>query len=195
MKKLISLTAGRGLFLFLLMTSIAFIAESQVKYYTKDDLNLLVSGTSTLHDWDMKSAKGTCEAFFTFTKEGRIKGLTDLSLVTPATGLHSGHEGMDMNTYKALKADKFPHISFRLISAMVGDDGNIKCRGKLTIAGVTHTTDLEAVYKINGDKSVSISGTKKIDLLDFNMEIPTFMGGNFKTGKDIVLKFDLTLRK
>jgi hypothetical protein len=177
------------------MTFLAFTSESQVKYHTKDDLNLLVSGTSTLHNWDMKSAKGYCEAFFTFTKDGRIKGLTDLSLVTPAKGLQSGHEGMDQNTYKALKADIFPHISFKLTSAMIGNDGSIKCMGKLTIAGVTHNADLEAIYKINEDKSISISGTKKIDMLDFKMEIPTFMGGNFKTGKDIVLKFDLTLRK
>ncbi len=195
MKNVSLFTAKQGLFLWLFLAFQSLTVYSQARYHAKDDLNLLISGTSTLHDWDMKSAKGVCEAYFTFNKDGKIKGLTSLSLMTPALGLHSGHEGMDKNTYKALKADQYPEISYHLTSAMVGSDGSIRCMGKLTIAGVTHNADLEAIYKINSDKSISVSGTKKIDLLDFKMEIPTFMEGTFKTGKDIVLKFDLSLRK
>ena len=167
----------------------------QVKYHAKDDLNLLVSGTSTLHDWDMKEAKGECNAVFTFNPAGQITGLSSLSFVAPAEGLKSEHSGMDKNAYKALKTTANPNISFSLTSATVGTDGVIKCQGKLTIAGVTQNTDLIGNYKINADKSITVMGKKNISMKDFKMEPPTFMMGTIKTGNDIVLKFDVSLRK
>ncbi len=166
----------------------------QVKYHAKDDLNLLVSGTSTLHDWDMKEAKGECNAVFTLNPAGAITGLTSLSLVVPAEGLKSEHSGMDKNAYKALKTSENPNISYSLTSATVAD-GVIKCQGKLTIAGFTQNTDLVANYKINADKSITVTGKKNISMKDFKMEPPTFMMGTIKTGNDIVLKFDVSLRK
>ena len=178
--------------IFSLATS---ICSSQVKYHAKDDLNLLVSGTSTLHDWDMKEAKGECNAVFTLNAAGQLTGITSLSFVAPAEGLKSEHSGMDRNAYKALKTEANPNITYTLTSATVGADGAIKCQGKLTIAGFTQNTDLVANYKINADKSITVTGKKNISMKDFKMEPPTFMMGTIKTGNDIVLKFDISLRK
>ncbi len=180
--------------LLLLLIMVTSLTNAQVKYATKDDLNLLVSGTSTLHDWDMKAAKGECDAVFTFNAKGDITALTTLYLTVPAEALKSEHSGMDKNAYKALKTDKAPTISYKLTSATV--IGNtIKCIGKLSIAGATREAELMATYKLNSDKSITVSGKKNISMKDFNMEPPTFMMGTIKTGNDIVLKFDLTLRK
>jgi hypothetical protein len=181
------------LILFLLL--VTCLGNAQVKYSAKDDLNLLVSGTSTLHDWDMKEAKGECIATFTLNAAGQITGLTALSFTAPAEGLKSEHTGMDKNAYKALKTSKNPNISFKLTSATVAPDGTIKCTGKLTIAGVTLDTDLVAIAKVNADKSITVSGKKNISMKDFQMEPPTFMMGTIKTGNDIVFKFDIALRK
>jgi len=177
---------------FCLITS---IGSSQVKYHAKDDLNLLVSGTSTLHDWDMKEAKGECNAVFTLNAAGQPTGLTSLSFIAPAEGLKSEHSGMDKNAYKALKTEANPTISYNMTSATVGADGTIKCQGKLTIAGFTQNTELVATYKVNADKSITVNGKKNISMKDFKMEPPTFMMGTIKTGNDIVLKFDVSLRK
>ncbi len=48
---------------FLLGTTSHIIAQE--KYHTKDDLQIVVSGTSTLHDWDMKTSKGESNATVT----------------------------------------------------------------------------------------------------------------------------------
>ena len=181
--------------LVVILSVFSSMSFSQVKYHAKDDLNLLVSGTSTLHDWDMKEAKGECNAVFTVSPTGQLTGLTSLLLVVPAEGLKSEHSGMDKNAYKALKTSENPNISYSLTSATVGADGVIKCQGKLTIAGVTQNTDLVANYKINVDKSITVMGKKNISMKDFKMEPPTFMMGTIKTGNDIVLKFDVSLRK
>jgi len=196
MKKIKKFKEAIGVVLLLLaLLLIVSFASAQVKYSAKDDLNLLVSGTSTLHDWDMKEAKGECVATFTFNASGQINGLTSLSFVAPAEGLKSEHTGMDKNAYKALKTDKNPNFYFKLTSATVTSDGTIKCIGKLTIAGTTLETDLVGIAKINVDKSITVSGKKNISMKDFKMEPPTFMMGTIKTGNDIVLKFDVTLRK
>ncbi|OIR13328.1 YceI-like domain protein [mine drainage metagenome] len=102
---------------------------------------------------------------------------------------------MDINAYKALKTDKFKNITFILTAAKVNADGTINGIGKLTIAGVTHDAELNVTYKINHDKSISISGSKKINLFYYNMQPSVFMGGLFKIGDEINVKFDLTLFK
>jgi polyisoprenoid-binding protein YceI len=171
------------------------LLNAQVKYQAIDDLNLLVSGTSTLHDWDMKGAKGECTALFTFGTDGKLATITELTFTAPAEGLKSGHDGMDKNAYKSLKTDKFKHITFALAYAKVNADGTINCIGKLTIAGVTHDAELSVNYRMNHDNSISINGSKKINMFYYKMEPSTFMGGMFKVGDEVNLKFDLTLYK
>ena len=57
-------------------------ATAQAKYSAKDNMSLIVSGTSTLHDWDMKSSKGDCAAAFTTNASGALTSLTSLQFST-----------------------------------------------------------------------------------------------------------------
>ncbi len=179
----------------LVMQLMITVTMAQVKYHAKDDLNLLISGTSTLHDWTMKTAKGECDAFFATNAGGQLTGIISLNFVMPAEGLKSEHSGMDKNAYKALRTDKSPTITFTQTSATVVADGTVKSVGRLTIAGSTVITDIIAVTKVDADKSISVKGSKKISMKDFKIDPPTFMMGTIQTGNDITLKFDLTLRK
>ena len=167
--------------------------------YTSNSIDLTVSGTSTLHDWDMKSLKANCTATFTQNSAGHITGLTALSFSTPANALKSEHSSMDNNAYKALKSDKNPAITYTMTSAVItpGEAGtvSVKCAGKLTIAGTTRDQELVAVVKPNADNTLAVSGSRAISMKDFNMQPPTFMLGTIKTGNDVTLKFNLILRK
>jgi len=198
MKRILN-TAGFCLLFF--FPSVLFInnVSAQVKYHAKDDLNLLVSGTSTLHDWDMKEAKGEVNAVFAFDAKGQITGLTSLSFSAPSEGLKSEHSGMDKNAYKALKTTANPNFTFVLTNATVtpidASSVTVKAAGKLTVAGFTKDVVLVTVCKINADKSISVNGTQKISMSDYKIEPPTFMFGAVKTGNDITLKFSLTIRK
>lgn len=178
----------------LLVLMITHVSIAQVSYHAQN-LHLIVSGTSTMHDWDMKSSKGTCNATFTFNDAGALTGLTALSFSTPAESLKSDRSAMDKNAYKALKTKESATISYVLTSAIMGQDNNITCKGKLSIAGVTQNADLVAVVKVNADKSLSVKGTKKLSMKTFNMDPPTFMMGAVKTGNDVTLAFDITFNK
>ena len=186
-----------GLLALVLMFTLS--AFAQVKYNSKNGLNLVVSGTSTLHDWDMKSSQGSFDASFNFNAAGAVTGISALSFTTPAAALKSGKDAMDKNAYKALKTDKNPNISFTAASATVSatnaTDFTVKAVGKLNIAGAPVDAEIVATGKINADKSITITGVKKISMKDFGMTPPSFMMGTIKTGNDVTLKFDLKLTK
>ena len=172
---------------------------AQVKYSSRNNAGLTISGTSTLHDWDMKSTQGACEATITTTPAGAITALSGLSFSTQAESLKSGKSAMDKNAYKALKSDKFASITYvantASVSLISGNDYLVKTNGKLTIAGATLDAEIQATCKVNADKTISVMGSKKISMKDFGMVAPTFMLGTIKTGNDVTLKFDLTLTK
>ncbi len=190
--------AGKALSLLLVFQTLALLAFSQVAY-TANTVDLVVSGTSTLHDWDMKSVKADCQAALTFSNTGQITGLKALHFSTPTDGLKSDHSSMDKNAYKALKTDKNPSITYTMTSVTVTPAGEgastVKCKGNLTIAGTTLNEDIVAVCKVNADHTITVSGSKAVSMKDFNMAPPTFMFGTVKTGNDIVLKFNLVLKK
>lgn len=174
-------------------------AAAQAKYSAKDNMSLIVSGTSTLHDWDMKSSKGDCAAAFATNASGALTSLTSLQFSTRTEFLKSDKSAMDKNAYKALKADANPVITFTANSGSVsGSEAagyQIKSTGKLTIAGATRDEEVVAFCKVNPDKSITVTGSTKISMKDFGMTPPSFMMGTIKTGNDVVLKFNLTLKK
>jgi hypothetical protein len=183
-----------SLLFFILLTG--YISKAQVQYQQKNDFKLTVSGTSTMHDWEMKTSKIACNATFTFYEDGELGGLTLLNFTMPAESLKSDHSGMDNNAYKALKTSKNPTITFNLTNAAVSAEGTvIKCNGKLTIAGVTKDIEVVAKSKVNADKSIHVTGSKKINMKDWGIDPPSFMMGAVKTGQDVVIGFDLTFRR
>lgn len=187
--------------LFLLLLSPIFLSltgNAQVRF-NSTTVDLLINGTSTLHDWTMKSVKAQCTAVFQFNPAGQITGLQELNFSTPANGLKSDHSSMDNNAYKALKTDKDPVITYTLTSVNVtpaaAGASTVTCTGKLTIAGATRDAQVVAVCKPNPDNTISVTGSEKISMKDFSIDPPTFMFGTIKTGNDISLSFTLTLKK
>jgi len=188
---------GRPLSLLFSLQFLIICANAQ-SHYTSSSVDLLVSGTSTLHDWTMKDVKADCSATIDLNAAGQLNALSALSFATPVTALKSEHSSMDNNAYKALKSDKAPQISYILSSATIAQSSagsTVACKGKLTIAGTARDEDIVAVCKTNADNTITVTGTKKISMQQYNIAPPTFMLGAVKTGNDIVLTFNLTLKR
>lgn len=190
-----SILARTTIVLLLFVLTAALDPIGQVKLHSKDNIQLVVKGTSTLHDWEMKTSKGECNAVFTLSPSNQLTSLSFLNFAMPANSLKSEHSSMDKNAYKALKTDNNANITYSMSSATIAADGSIKCQGKLSIAGATVDADLIATAKVNADKSVTVTGSKKISMKDFKIDPPTFMMGAVKTGNDITLNFTLILTK
>ena len=173
-------------------------ATAQVKYRS-EDLTVKVKGTSSLHDWEIKSSKGKVEAVLVLGPNYKITGVSGLRFTVESESLKSGHNMMDNNTYKALKTNTHENISFVLSSSNITQiDANtylLKCVGNMTIAGTTRETDLVAQCKLNPDGTFTCSGSKKIKMTDFNIKPPTAIMGTVKTGNDISIDYNLKIVK
>lgn len=194
----LSRNASKHILLLLTLPILSIVSSAQVKY-AGNSVDLTVSGTSTLHDWNMKSVKAECVAAFVLTNTGQIAGVSSLVFTTPASGLKSDHTAMDNNAYKALKTDKNPSISYTMTSVTVSPAGNgaatVTCNGKLCIAGTTRDESITAVCKANPDNTITVTGSQKISMKDFQITPPSFMLGAVKTGNDVVLNFTLVLKR
>ena len=194
-----SLLQGKGRALsFLFSLQLLILGASAQTQYTGTSGDLLVSGTSTLHSWTMRSVKADCSASFDLNATGQVDGLQTLTFSTPVNALKSEHGSMDKNAYKALKTDNAPRITYVMTSVAVNATATgttVTCKGKLTIAGTTRDEELVAVCKTNSDKTITVTGTKAISMQEYQIKPPTFMLGTVKTGNDIVLTFHLSLKK
>jgi hypothetical protein len=165
-----------------------------------DNVTLTISGTSTLHDWEMKSDKGRVEVILGVGTNARLTGLAGLKFSIAAESLKSDKTSMDKNAYKALKTGTEKSIVFVLTSAAITQVNEssytVKAVGNLTIAGKTKETNLTADVKYNStDKSYTITGAKKINMTEFDVKPPSFMLGSVKTGKDITISFKTKLNR
>ena len=188
-------------FLFFLLASSFTLKNGfvDVKIHSQN-VQLLVKGTSTLHDWEMKSQSGSCEVLFAVDNGDKISDLTGLSFSVPVETLKSEHTMMDNNTYKALKAKSFKNISFALSSGSVSQINattyQVKALGKLSIAGSAKETDLTATVKYNpADKTFSVSGFKKMKMTEYGVTPPSVMMGTIKTGDEITIYFSTKISR
>ncbi|GEO11563.1 YceI family protein [Segetibacter aerophilus] len=194
MKKIIAKPAA----LFFLLASGLIAAKPtddtiQAKFRAQNG-SVQVAGTSSLHDWTEKSDKGGGEATFSFNND-KLADLAALTFSVPAKSLKSEHNMMDNNTHKALNAENNPNITFVAGSGSVTPiDANtysIKASGRLTIAGNTRETEVIATGKVNADKSISVSGSKKFKMTEYGVKPPTAMFGTIKTGDEITISYNL----
>jgi polyisoprenoid-binding protein YceI len=149
----------------ILVFAVSVVIHAQVAYNTSS-AKIEITGTSTLHDWSMASEKAYCNASFKFDGANLIN-LSSLSFVISVQSLKSDHNGMDKNAYKALRAEKYPLISFNSSYANIHSNSPnsyvISANGKLTISGVTKDVWLVGVTRVNpDDMSISTTGFFKI---------------------------------
>jgi hypothetical protein len=157
-------------------------------------VSVIIKGTSSLHDWEMKSNKGRVEVLLGLGDNAKLLGLSSLKFTMEAESLKSEKTMMDNNAYKALKTNSAKNISFILSSANITQISEtsyqIKAIGKLTVAGTTRETDVVANLKYSAvDKSFVVIGTKKLKMTDYNVKPPSFMMGAVKTGDEITISF------
>ncbi|MRX39615.1 YceI family protein [Flavobacterium sp. LC2016-23] len=168
---------------------ITSFVSAQKSYTLNAKSAFSVSGTSTLHDWEMKSGSGTGTAGFTITNS-KLTDIGSLSVTLLAESIKSDKKSMDKVAYKTLKTDKNKNITYTLKSAEKVNENTWELTGTYTIAGVSKI--LKTTVKTTITKEgVNLQGSNKITFTDFGMKSPTALLGTIKTGQDLTLKFNL----
>ena len=177
--------------------------QAQSVYRLTDSKNIAMklSGTSTLHKWDMNASKFSGKAFFDFKPGSKteLAALKSLTFILAVANLSSGEKGLDKNAYKALKAKQFKNIAYKLISATISTEGAgrflLNTHGDLTIAGVTRQITMEVHCVVNSDGTITCTGTDTLNMTDYQVKPPTFMLGAMKTGDALTLDFTMVYKK
>src|SRR5690625_886111 len=102
---------------------------------------LEVSGTSSLHDWEMLSDQASGK-MIAETASGKLKSIESLEVIMRSESIESGKRGMDKKAYEALKTKKHKSITFKLNNANKSGDTWI-LDGTLKIAGVTKNVKIK----------------------------------------------------
>ncbi len=152
-----------------------------------------VNGTSTLHNWTVKTGD----------IEGAVSGqwgsqaapsLSSIQLTIPVKSLKSTEgSGMDNTMYDALKAKKNPSITYTLANSTLkskpakpNEPYRFETTGKLTVAGSTRNISLPLELSPQG-QSLSISTNVKLKMTDFGVKPPKAMFGMIKSGDEVTV--------
>ncbi len=160
---------------------------------TPANSSVVVLGTSSLHDWEMTAKNIT--ANLTVDKDGSaINNIDNVYFAVKSDNIVSENSIMDNKAHDALRAEKYPTISFRMksVNQLVSAGGKIKgsLTGDVTIAGVSKNITLPFEGTLMGN-SFKVTGSKSLKMSDFNIKPPTAMLGTLKTGDDIKINFKL----
>ncbi|HEU4791969.1 MAG TPA: YceI family protein [Flavobacterium sp.] len=172
--------------------AIALTANAQKNYTLDAKTNFSVFGTSTLHDWEMKSASKTGTANLTVANS-KLTAITSIDITLPVETIKSEKTKMDKIAYETLKSDKNKNIKYVLKSAEKVNETTWNLTGTYTIAGVSkeHKTQVKTSVT-NG--IVNLQGSNKITFKEFGMKSPTAMLGTIKTGEDLTIKFNINFK-
>ena len=151
-----------------------------------------IHGTSNLHDWDENVVTVTGDGIVDWNGDANFD-LNAMNITMVVSSIKSTEGSMmDKNTYKALKADDHPDITFVLMapvkSIQVGTHV-IAAKINLTIAGVTKAIDMPVTATAVAHGNISFEGSKAIKMTDYGITPPVALFGTMKTGDEITIKF------
>lgn len=173
-------------------TAFAKISVAQT-YKIAPGSEIKVAGTSNIHDWTMQSNTVSGEAQLTLNGKD-LADVKTLNFSLAVKSLKGKEDLLNTRAYKAMKADKYANITFKLNSAAVTGDV-VKGNGSLTIAGVTKEVAVQGKATENADGSVTISGSRKIKMSEYGIQPPSFMLGALKVADEVNVIYTIKLKK
>lgn len=185
------------LYLLVCFATSQLIAQTTYNIATSKS-EIIVKGTSTLHDWEMnsKEIQGSMQGSFSADS----KQISAARVSSKAQSLLSKDEKkMNQIAHDALKYKEHPTISFALQSfSKLTDSGNDftgTATGLLTIAGKSVKVNLPISGQIAADGSIVITSTFATKMSTFDVSAPSLMFGAIKAGDKITLNVHLVYTK
>ena len=185
-----------SLTLIVLLTILLINVNVYSQSYSLDNTTsqITVSGTSSLHDWDVISNNFNGTTLFNITTNQIENLVVDIA----SESLKSGKSIMDKKTYKALNSDDFKSITFKMIEVKSNSKINevtdeVKIMGELTICGFKKLIAID-IKVLKTNKGVNVSGTYDMKMTDFKIEPPTALLGTIKTGDETSIHFNANFK-
>lgn len=181
----------------LLMSAFVLPPGIPADYKISPDFSLVIKGTSNVHDWQ-SSVEELQSAILLTGSDGSL-AITKCEITIPVKSIKS-EKGAMMNkkTWKALNEEEYPQIKYTQSQFSAESQGSsgftAKSAGNLSIAGVTKPVELKLTGQLLEDKTIQVSGSKKLKMTDFGIDPPTALLGTMKTGDEITIEFNVILK-
>lgn len=196
---MLNMTRTIGLAIMTAATSVAG-AQAAARVSVSPTSKLWIEGTSNVHDWkcDATGIDATIDidALAAQFATAVPKMLKRVVVRVPVKQMKCGHDKMDDNMYKALKADQNAEItytmaSFEPVGAENKDDFTIRAVGQLNIAGAEQTLTMDVAAIRLPDGTIKATGTVPVKMTAFGVKPPTAMFGTIRAGDEVKVKFEL----
>ncbi len=152
---------------------------------------LQITGTSSLSDW-------TCRDTTMGAQPGAAGGPAavptgangGVTLTFPVGGIDCGNSKMTGQLRDALKASRYPTISFGLSAAeihraLAAGSAPVRVDGQLTIAGETKPVQTEVTVTRAPGQGLQVAGEQSLKMTDFGVKPPVALLGLIKV-RDLV---------
>jgi polyisoprenoid-binding protein YceI len=177
-----------------------------MKMSVRPESKVMLEGGSNLHGWACRSTNFTAtieldNAFQTEPLTNVAKPITRVGVAIPVKSLDCGHNKMNDNMYKALKAAEYPEIKYVLSTytmtpgLVTADSFTAQTTGELTVAGKSVKVEIPITgTRLDGGAA---RGEGKVQLLmtDFGIKPPTALLGTLRTKNEIEISFKVLLDK
>jgi len=184
-------------FTILLLMAFALISAGVAvndNYTIAKGYTVTINGTSNLHNWTETVGTVTGSSVVSTNSDGSFN-METLTIKIEVRSIKSTEGGaMNNNTYKALKADADPEITFTLTTPLrsiktAASAITVSAHGTMTIAGVTKPVIMQVKASMPQKGTMEFEGTQAIKMTDYGISPPTALFGALKTGDDITITF------
>jgi polyisoprenoid-binding protein YceI len=171
-------------------------------YTLSGDYAVSIHGTISIHSWSEVIQTVSGELLGRVNADGSAD-IQSIRMVMEVRSIKSDMGSvMDNQTYKALKGDADPEITFLLagpvtLTRMAGGNKTVLVKGRLTLAGVTRAVMMSIRYFTVAPGKMSIEGEQKINMTDFGVKPPSALFGTMRAAPYITITFktDFTIQK
>ncbi len=182
-----------------ILVASANIYAQEVYQLVPSKSSLTIKGTSSLHDWSMEAENLTCK-LTTDVENMNVQRISGVNFSCNVDQIVSNESGiMDSKAHDALKANKYPSISFKFLSQNALDGANQQFKGtisgNLTIAGKTKTISIPFNGSLLPNGNIQVKGTVPVKMSDFDIDPPTAFFGTLKTGDVVNLQYSFEFIK
>jgi polyisoprenoid-binding protein YceI len=173
----------------------------QQDYTLSGNYAVSIHGTFSIHSWAETVQKVSGELVGTVNADGSA-AIQSIRMVMEVRSIKSDMGSvMDNKTFKALKADADPEITFSITvpftirRSAAGD--TVSLNGHLTLAGVTRPVIMRVLSFKASMGTMSIEGEQNIKMTDFGVKPPSALFGVMRASPDITINFktDFTIQK
>jgi hypothetical protein len=182
------------LFLMVIGQLVGADLPGQSEYHLSKGYMVTIHGSMSIHNW-VETIDEVTGDIVAGRHAGGGADLTSIRIVMGVRSIRSDMGTvMDNKTYKALKADADPQITFLLDAPVTvlpfrRGEKPIALAGHLTLAGVTRPVALLVDYFEVTTDSMQFEGRQVIKMTDFGVKPPSALFGTLRAGSDITIYF------